>query len=57
MTEKEVGMRPSVLFGVICLVFGILVFIFPQILNYLVASFLVIVGFLAILGGARFIRW
>ena len=34
--------------GVIAVVFGILVLIFPKVLNYLVGAFLIIVGAIAI---------
>lgn len=35
--------------GVIALIFGIIVLVFPKILNYLVAAFLIISGVIAII--------
>ncbi len=49
-------MRPSIFIGIVCLLFGILIFIFPNLLSYLVATFLIIIGVLAIIGSARFTR-
>jgi len=34
--------------GIIALIFGIIVLIFPHILNYIVAAFLIIIGIIAI---------
>jgi uncharacterized membrane protein HdeD (DUF308 family) len=50
-------MRPSAFIGVVCLLFGILIFIFPDLLSYLVATFLIIIGALAIIGSPTFRRW
>ena len=36
--------------GIASLVFGIIVMIFPKILNYLVGIYLIIIGILAIIG-------
>jgi len=49
-------MGPSTFIGIVCLLFGILIFIFPDLLSYLVATFLVIIGILAIIGGTAFTR-
>ena len=50
-------MRPLVSLGVVCLLFGILIFVFPNLLSYLVATFLIIIGALAIIGSLTFRRW
>ena len=50
-------MGPSLFIGIICLLFGILIFVFPDLLNYLVAAFLVIIGILAIIRGITSPRW
>jgi uncharacterized membrane protein HdeD (DUF308 family) len=41
----------SILFGVISVVVGILIFIFPRLLNYIIAAYLIIIGVTAILSG------
>jgi len=50
-------MRPSIFIGIVCLLFGILIFIFPNLLSYLVATFLIVIGVLAIIGSVRSTRW
>jgi len=50
-------MRPLLFLGVVCLLFGILIVIFPNLLSYLVATFLIIIGALAIIGSLTFRRW
>ena len=35
--------------GIITLVFGVIVMIFPKILNYLIGTYLIIIGILAII--------
>jgi hypothetical protein len=42
---------PSILFGVLTLAGGILILIFPKILNYIVAGYLIIIGLAAIISG------
>lgn len=39
--------------GIASLVFGIIVMIFPKILNYLVGIYLIIIGIMAIIGYFR----
>lgn len=34
--------------GVVALVFGVLIFLFPKILNYLVAGYLIIIGLIQV---------
>ena len=41
----------SILFGVISVVVGILIFIFPRLLNYIIAVYLIIIGLAAVLSG------
>ncbi|MBN2517635.1 MAG: DUF3096 domain-containing protein [Candidatus Altiarchaeota archaeon] len=36
--------------GVLALIFGIIVLLFPKIINYLIAFYLILVGILGILG-------
>ena len=43
--------RLSLLGPVVSLIFGVLILIFPKILNYLVAFYLIIMGLLGILSG------
>ncbi len=50
-------MRPLAFLGVVCLLFGILIVIFPNLLSYLVATFLIVIGALAIIGSLTFRRW
>ena len=42
-------MVTGLVMGVIALIFGIVVMIFPRILNYLVGAFLIIAGIIAII--------
>jgi len=39
--------------GIASLVFGVIVMIFPKILNYLVGIYLIIIGIMAIIGYLR----
>jgi uncharacterized membrane protein HdeD (DUF308 family) len=39
--------------GIASLVFGLIVMIFPKILNYLVGAYLIIIGIMAIIGYVR----
>jgi len=41
----------SIFFGVLTLAGGILILIFPKILNYIIAFYLIVVGVVAILNG------
>jgi len=52
-------MRPLVFLGVVCLLFAthLPILIFPNLLSYLVATFLIIIGALAIIGSLTFRRW
>ena len=50
-------MRPLAFLGAVCLLFGILIFVFPNLLSYLVATFLIVIGALAIIGSLTFRRW
>jgi len=43
----------SLWMGIASLVFGIIVMIFPKILNYLVGIYLIIIGIMAIVGYLR----
>ena len=47
---------PSAFIGIFCLIFGILIFVLPELLSYLVATFLVIIGILTIIGNVAFPR-
>ena len=40
----------GLIWGIVTLIFGIIVMVFPKILNYLVGFYLIIVGVLAIIG-------
>ncbi|MBA7503626.1 hypothetical protein ES706_02237 [subsurface metagenome] len=55
--RPPIFMRPLVFIGVVCLLFGILIVIFPNLLSYLVATFLIVIGALAIIGSLTFRRW
>jgi uncharacterized membrane protein HdeD (DUF308 family) len=50
-------MHPLIPFGIISIIFGILIFIRPELLAYLVGALLIILGVLALFGGIRSIRW
>ena len=39
--------------GIITLVFGVIVMIFPKILNYLIGTYLIIIGILAIIQAVK----
>jgi hypothetical protein len=41
----------SILFGVITLAGGILILIFPKILNYIIAGYLIVIGLAMIISG------
>jgi hypothetical protein len=45
----EILLTPSMIVGLISIIFGIIVLIFPKILNYLVALYLIITGVLMVL--------
>ena len=45
--------RMGLIGGIITLVFGIIVMIFPKILNYLVGIWLILLGLVAIIGYSR----
>ena len=46
----EVVLTAQLIGSVLALLFGIIVLLFPKILNYLIASYLIIIGILGIIG-------
>jgi uncharacterized membrane protein HdeD (DUF308 family) len=52
---KEVSIMPFIhtglglIGGIVCLIFGIIIMIFPKILNYLVGIWLIVVGIIALI--------
>ncbi len=42
------AINPSLLWGIISVIFGLLVLAFPKILNYIVAFYLILVGILMV---------
>jgi uncharacterized membrane protein HdeD (DUF308 family) len=47
---KQMNLDFLVVSPIVALIFGVLILIFPRLLNYLVAIYLIIVGILGILG-------
>jgi len=46
----EVVLSAQLIGGVLALIFGIVVLLFPKIVNYLIAFYLIIIGILGIVG-------
>jgi hypothetical protein len=47
---KQMNLDFLVISPIVALIFGVLILIFPRLLNYLVAIYLIIVGILGIIG-------
>jgi uncharacterized membrane protein HdeD (DUF308 family) len=47
---KQMNLDFLVVSPIVALIFGVLILIFPRLLNYLVAIYLIIVGILGIIG-------
>jgi uncharacterized membrane protein HdeD (DUF308 family) len=44
----SIPVSPSMLWGIISIIFGLLVLAFPKILNYIVAFYLILIGILMV---------